>query len=382
MQQATPGCVVLVARRGKVAFQKAYGYTTYDSTQAVTTDMVYDLASVTKTAATTVALMKLYDQKELLLHRPIGNYLPWLSGSGKENITSQGMLLHQAGLVSWIPFFRETLDSAGKPLPEIYRSTLGDNFVVKVADSMYMRSDWIDTIMHRILTSKVGKQDNYIYSDLDFILLGKVVEAITGVPLDQYVREVFYQPLGLHSLTFRPLAVMPREIIAPTELEKHFRQQLVHGYVHDPGAAMFGGVAGHAGLFGNAYDLALLYQSLLNMGEINGNQLFEPETVELFTSYNSHISRRGLGFDKPEKDNAQRNNPYPTLSASPATFGHTGFTGTCVWADPEKQLLFVFLSNRVMPNSEPNKLQQMNVRGKIHEVIYNAILPDQVANAN
>ncbi|WP_242692007.1 glycoside hydrolase family 3 N-terminal domain-containing protein [Aridibaculum aurantiacum] len=378
VKKATPGCVVLVAKNGSVAFQKAYGYTTYDSTRPVTVNMVYDLASITKTAATTLAVMKLYEQGLLQLHETVGEHLTWMAGSGKEGISLRNMLLHQGGLASWIPFFRETLDASGTPLPTIYQPDPIEGYTVKVADNLYMRSDWVDTIYQRIITSRGGRENNYVYSDLDFILLGKIVEAVAGVPLDQYVTDMFYRPLGLSTLTFNPLDKIDTTQIAPTENEPHFRKQLVHGYVHDPGAAMLGGVAGHAGLFGNAYELAVLYQMLLNGGEINGIRFFEPETVELFTSYNSDISRRGLGFDKPEKNNASRSKPYPTASASHATFGHTGFTGTSVWADPIENLVYVFLSNRVMPNSEPNKLQQMDVRGKIHEVIYRAIVPMMV----
>jgi len=175
------------------------------------------------------------------------------------------------------------------------------------------------------------------------------------------------------STTFHPRERLPLEKIVPTEYEKHFRQQLIWGDVHDEGSAMFGGVAGHAGLFSNAYDLAQLYEMLLNGGELNGIRYFKKETVEKFTGYNSLISRRGLGFDKPEKNNADRKEPYPCSSASPETFGHTGFTGTCVWADPKYHLLYIFLSNRVNPTRNNNKLSDLNIRPKIQEAIYDAV---------
>ena len=378
--RATPGAVVLVARHGKVAFQKAYGYTTFDSARPVTVNKVYDLASITKTAATTLAIMKLYDQGELLLNNTLGDFLPWLAGSGKESLTIHNVLLHQAGLASWIPFFRETLDNSGAPRPDIYCHEPTAEFNVRIAENLYMRADWIDTIYSRILSSYVGPAD-YVYSDLDFILLGNVVQRITKQPLDKYVYDMFYRPLGLYNITYQPRGRIRSQNIVPTEFEEHFRQQLLHGDVHDPAAAMLGGVAGHAGLFGNAYELAVLYQMLLNKGEINNIRFFKPETVDLFTGYNSDISRRGLGFDKTEKDNTTRRTPYPAALASPATFGHTGFTGTSVWADPEKQLVYVFLANRVLAGSNDNLLHKMNVRGEIFDIIYQSILPPAAVKA-
>lgn len=374
-QAVTPGAVVLVARGGKVAYLNAFGHTTFDKTTPVTTDMVYDLASITKTAATTIAVMKLYDEGKLELHKTVGEYLPWLIGTGKSDLSIRNILLHQAGLASWIPFFRETIDKSGNPFDSIYRTTPSDEYAIRVAENMFMRTSWIDTIYQRIKESNVGSEMRYVYSDLDFILLGNVVEAITGVPLNQYVAQTFYRPLGLFNLTYLPRQQVPLEKIVPTERELHFRQQLLHGDVHDGAAAMLGGIAGHAGLFGSAYELAVIYQLLLNKGEINGIRFFEPETVDLFTSYNSDISRVGLGFDKPEKNNADRSRPYPAANASAATFGHTGFTGTSVWADPEQNLLYIFLSNRVMAGSDDNKLNRINTRGIIFDIIYEAIMP-------
>jgi len=212
-----------------------------------------------------------------------------------------------------------------------------------------------------------------VYSDNDFIFLGKIVEAVSGKPLNEYARENFYEPLNMVSTGFHPRERMSLQDIAPTELEKHFRRQLIWGDVHDEGSAMFGGVAGHAGLFSNAYDLAQLYQMLLNGGELNGKRFFKKETVDLFTAYNSDVSRRGLGFDKPEKDNATNKSPYPSKLASLQTFGHTGFTGTCVWVDPKYNIVYIFLSNRVNPTRDNNKLSSMGVRGKIQDVIISAV---------
>jgi CubicO group peptidase (beta-lactamase class C family) len=227
--------------------------------------------------------------------------------------------------------------------------------------------------MNRILTSPLGPSNKYVYSDNDFIFLGKIVEAVSGMPLDEYVQKNFYSRLGMISTGFKPLSRFPIAKIVPTEEEKFFRRQLLHGDVHDEGSSMFGGVAGHAGLFSNAYDLAILYQMLLNGGEFNGVRYLKPETINYFTTYHSSISRRGLGFDKPEKDNQTRSEPYPSATASPLTFGHTGYTGTCVWVDPKYDLVYIFLSNRVYPTRENPKLSQMNIRSKIQEALYKAL---------
>ncbi|MDP4292195.1 MAG: serine hydrolase, partial [Bacteroidota bacterium] len=372
---ATPGCVVLVARNGKVGYYKAFGHMNYDGKEPVTNQTVYDLASVTKTSATTMAVMKLYEEGKLDMDKNLGDYLPWTRGSDKADLKVRNILLHQAGLVSFIPFYKETIDAkTGIPKPGYYPSEPDKQYSIPVAENMYMRNDMTDTLYKRILQSKLGPADKYVYSDNDFILMGKIVEQITGIPLNEYVRNTFYLPLGMTSTTFLPKEHMPLNQIAPTEKEKYFRQQQIRGYVHDPGAAMFGGVAGHAGLFSNAYDLAKLYQMLLDGGSFNGVKIFKKETIDYFTSYQSDISRRGLGFDKPEKDNATSNSPYPSKSVSPLTFGHTGFTGTCVWADPKYDLLYIFLSNRVCPDGDNNMLGKLNVRSNIQEVIYNALI--------
>lgn len=371
---AAPGAVVLVVKDGKIAYYKTYGSFTYDKAEPVTKESIYDMASVTKICATTISVMKLYDQGKLDLKKKLGDYLPWVRGSNKEQLSIENILLHQAGLVAFIPFYRETLDANGVPLPSIYSSTKNDSFGIRVAANLYMRNDWRDTIYKRILQSPLGKANRYIYSDNDFIFLGKIVEAISGLSLDEYVKKEFYKPMGLTTAGFRPAEQFPLSRIAPTEKEKNFRLQLLRGDVHDPGAAMFGGVAGHAGLFSNAYDLAIIMQMLLNGGSINGKQYLKKATVDLFTAYHSSISRRGYGFDKPEKDNHIRPDPYPCYTASPRTFGHTGFTGTCVWADPEYNLVFVFLSNRVNPDGGDNtKLLRMNVRTNIQEAIYKSM---------
>jgi CubicO group peptidase (beta-lactamase class C family) len=373
-QQAIPGAVVLVVKEGKIAYEKSFGHLTYDSTEVVYPETIYDLASVTKIMATTLSVMKLYDEGKLDLQQTLGFYLPSARGTNKEGIRLWDVILHQAGLKAYIPFYRETVDTAlaNIPLYQYYSRRYDSLHKVRVAEQLYMRTDWVDTMYKRILTSDVMPAGKYIYSDNDFIFLGKIVEAVSGMPLDQYVRKTFYEPLQLTSIGFRPREHFPLDYIAPTEEELGFRQQLIHGDVHDPGAAMFGGVAGHAGLFSNAYDLAVLSEMLLKGGTLNGHPFFRKETIDYFTAYQSD-TRRGLGFDKPERDNATRPEPYPARSASPLTFGHTGFTGTCVWIDPSRQLTFIMLSNRVHNNGDMNRFLKMNVRAKVFETVYQAL---------
>lgn len=382
-QRAMPGAVVLVAKDGKVGYERAFGFLSYDSIEPVYPQTIYDLASLTKIFATTISVMKLYDEGRLDLNKKLSDYLTWTKGTNKENLTLWNVLLHQAGLKGWIPFYRETLDSLRSLSPSfnVYASVMDSTHNIRVAENLFMRNDWRDTIYNRILTSEVAADGSYVYSDLDFIFLGNIVESITGMSLDQYARKTFYEPLKLSSTSFRPRERFRLNNIAPTETEPVFRKQTIRGDVHDPGAAMFGGVAGHAGLFSNVQDIALLSQMLLNGGTINGIRFFKKATVDLFTSYHA-LSRRGLGFDKPEKDNFKRPEPYPTLSASPFTFGHTGFTGTCVWIDPLHDLVFIFLSNRVYTNGDPNRFLRMSVRPKVHELIYQSLInPSKTATA-
>ena len=373
---ATPGCVVLVAKDGQIAYRKAFGHLDYDKKETTSVESIYDMASVTKICATTLSVMKLVDEHKLDLSKTLGDYLPWVRGSDKANLGIEKILLHQAGLVAYIPFYNETIDKATKvPLSRYYSKQKNDSFNIRVGEGLYLQNAWRDTLYKRILQSKLGPEDKYVYSDNDFIFLGKVVEQITGQSLDQYAKTQFYDSMMLRSTGFKPRERFTLDRIAPTELESTFRMQHLRGDVHDPGSALFGGVAGHAGLFSNVDDLAVIMQMLLNGGVYNGHRYISEETIKLFTAYNSEISRRGLGFDKPEKDNSARQEPYPALNVSPLTFGHTGFTGTCVWADPAYNLIFIFLSNRV--NTVPadqGKLLKMNVRTKIHDSIYKAMV--------
>ncbi|MFZ1264516.1 MAG: glycoside hydrolase family 3 N-terminal domain-containing protein [Chitinophagaceae bacterium] len=376
-KKAFPGCVVMAAHQGEVIYQKAFGNYEYGPSPAMCPESIFDLASVTKISATTISVMKLYDEGLLDLNKTIGDYLPWTRGTNKASLPIKDILLHQAGLVPFIAFYKETIDTnTGIPNPAIYSAVSKPGFSVRVAENIYMRDDWTDTMFNRILKSPLSSRNKYVYSDNDFIFLGKIVESISGLTLDQYAQKNFYDKLGMFSTGFKPRNHLQMECLVPTETEKHFRRQTTIGDVHDEGASMFGGVAGHAGLFSNAHDLSLLYQMLLNGGELNGERYLKPETIKLFTAYESKISRRGFGFDKPEKDNKIRKEPYPSLLASPETFGHTGFTGTCVWVDPKYDLIYIFLSNRVYPTRDNGKLSQMGIRGKIQDAIYRALGAD------
>jgi len=369
-RKATPGMVLLVIRDGKIALQKTYGHFTYDSTINTSMDGVYDMASVTKICATTLSVMKLFDEKKLELHKTLGDYIPWVRGTDKEKLLIKDILLHQAGLKAFIPFYKEISDSTtNKALPYYFSKNAKDGFEIKVDYSIYMRTDWRDTMHSRILTSTLEKPLKYIYSDNDFIFLGEIVKSITGQSIDQYAWNNFYRPLGFRSTGFNPTSFINKKLIVPTEQDPYFRERLIQGTVHDPGAAMFGGVAGHAGLFSNAYEIGVLMQLLINNGVINEKRYISASTIELFTDYQSEISRRGFGFDKPEKDNAIRNVPYPTINVTAKAFGHTGFTGTCAWADPEKKIVFVLLANRVHPMAK-NLFGDLNVRGKIMEEVF------------
>ena len=373
-QKAFPGCVVIAVHDGQILYHKAFGNYTFDKSPAMGPESIFDLASVTKISATTVSVMKLYEQGKLRLDKKLGDYLPWVRGTNKANLKIEDILLHQAGLIAFIAFFKEVIDPVtGVPDPRVFSDKQKPGFSVRVAENIYLRDDYGDTINDRILKSPLGAANKYVYSDNDFIFLGKIVEQISGMTLDQYVQQTFYSPMGMVSTGFKPRNRFPVTRMVPTEMEKGFRRQTMQGDVHDEGAAMLGGVAGHAGLFSDAYDLAMLYQMLLNKGEFNGRRYLDSSTVKLFTAYHSRVSRRGYGFDKPEKDNTIRKDPYPSTLVSPETFGHTGFTGTCVWVDPKYNLVYVFLSNRVNPTRDNGKLSQLGIRGKIQDAIYRAL---------
>ena len=367
---AYPGCRIMALKDGKVFYDRSFGYQTYNKKIPVDETTIYDLASVTKIAATTMAVMKLYEEGKIDLNATLGRYLPRARGTNKRNVKIKNLLLHQGGLHAWIPFYKETLDDNGYPRKDIYQTRPSSLYSVKVINGLYMNRRWVDTMWKRIYDSKLTNLGRYKYSDLDFIFLQKVVERVSGMPLDKYVQQNFYGPLGMKDTKFNPRKIPNRKPIAPSEFDNYFRHKKVQGYVHDMGAAMFGGVSGHAGLFSTPHDLSILMQMLLNNGVYNGKRYLKTSTIKLFTARNSFISRRGLGFDKPQP-NLNKSQPTST-NCSLKTFGHTGFTGTCVWADPEHNIQFIFLSNRTYPSSKYNKLSRMNIREDAQQLIYKA----------
>ena len=374
-ERATPGMVVLVARNGKVVFEKAYGHHTYDRKQAVSTDDVYDLASVTKVAATTLCVMRLVDEGKIDIDKPLGFYLPELEGTNKENLKIRAVLAHRAGLTSWIPFYKYTLTPGRYPKPssQFYRTAQTGNFVVPVTDKLYMNKVWVDSVWQRIYDSPLPNVGRYRYSDLGFYLMAKVVDRVSGLTVDEYAARHFYRPMGLESLTFNPLRSIDRDRIPPTEVDGYFRMTTVQGYVHDMGAGMMGGVSGHAGLFGSAHDLAALFQMLLQEGNYGGKQYLKPETINLFTSRYTGDLRRGLGFDMKQLDDDRGLNMAE--DASSRAYGHTGFTGTCVWVDPVDDLVYVFLSNRTFPSMDNNTLNRLETRVRMHAAAYESLKP-------
>lgn len=373
-RKAIPSCQVLVAKNNKIVYNKSFGNIAGPSSPVVTNNTLYDLASVTKVSATTVSIMKLVEEGKVNIDKTIGDYLPWVVGNEKAAITLRDLLLHQAGLYPYIKFYESLLSADGKYKTGMITSIPDATHSKMITPSKFLLNSWMDTIQQKILNSPVTKPGNYVYSDNDFIFLGLIVEKVTGMNLNEYASQQFYIPLNMTSTGFLPLQKTSLENIAATEVDAYFRNELIQGSVHDEGASTMGGIAGHAGLFSNATDLATLYLMLLNNGSWQGKQYLQPNTISQFTAYNTNNSRRGLGFDKPEKDNIHSKDPYPSLSASPSTFGHTGFTGTCVWADPEHQLLYIFLSNRVYPTRDNKVFSTLNLRPKIQEAIYSALL--------
>jgi CubicO group peptidase (beta-lactamase class C family) len=361
--RATPGCVVLVAKDGKVIFNKAYGYHQYDNVLQDKITDIFDVASMTKISATTMEAMQLYDQGRLNLDSTIGTYIPMARKTDKNGLTVREVLEHQAGLIPDIETF-----SVIKPTDHSTDSSA--LYTTKVNDGYYLRKGYFDDVMFpAMLRSPVKTRGQYVYSDVSLLFAQQIVETITATPLNTYVQQKFYNPLGMQTAGFLPLYRFNQNQIIPTQDDKIDRHSLLIGYVHDPTAALMGGVAGHAGLFASANDIAIMYQMMLNRGTYGGVQYVKPATVDLWTSKQSAVSRRGIGFDRWDPI-ADRN--YPSKLASDMAYGHTGFTGTCIWVDPKYNLVYVFLSNRVHPTAS-SKLGSLNIRPRIQDVVYQAI---------
>lgn len=397
---AYPGCHVLVWKNGYPVYNKCFGTHTYESDRKVKENDLYDLASLTKTTATMLAVMKLYDDGKLNLTDKISNYVPEMKSTNKENITIQELLYHESGLPAYLPFYKKAIDTKSCKggmykkykdanhsvkvannlyictnysfLPEWVSDKETSEYSLKVSDNMYIKPEFKSVILKEIADTPL-KGHSYRYSCLNFMLLKEAVENISGMPMDEFLEENFYKPMGLVHTMYNPLKRYSKDEIIPTVKEDFLRKGPVHGYVHDEAAAMLGGVSGNAGLFSTAKEVATIYQMLLDKGVMGDRRYLTRATCELFLTMKSKNSRRGLGFDKPDKEKPENGYCAPETPAS--VFGHTGFTGTCAWADPDNDLVFVFLCNRIYPNPCDRKnLMKLKIRPAIQQAIYQAIM--------
>lgn len=400
-EKAMPGCQVLVARDGKVFFHKAYGYHTYSKKHPVLLSDIYDLASVTKITATLPMMMHLEEEGKINLEHTIGEYLPEFDTTNKADLVLYDILLHQAGLTAWIPFYLSTIEpiypsqriftrrySSRYPIrvgsyyynkhikykDDYYDIRPSADYQIEVAKGLFMNNMFLDSIKLSIYSSDVRERGKYLYSDLGFYMFYWMIERLEGEKFEKLVDSLFYKPLGATTLGFLPQKKFDLSRIVPTENDLVFRKQIVHGYVHDYGAAMLGGVCGHAGLFSNANDLAKLMQVYLNKGTYGGKTYLDDKLIEHYTDCLEceNGNRRGLGFDKPSPDTTK---PSPAFQGIPIqSYGHAGFTGTIAWMDPVNNILYIFLSNRVYPDASDNKLVKLNTRTRIQEAIYKGII--------
>lgn len=360
--KGAPGMVVLVAKDGKIIFNKAYGTHTYEDAVPTKISDIFDMASVTKVSASTMSVMRLYEQKKIALDSSFGYYIPTARNTNKSNIKIRNLLLHQSGIASGVGLPVQSSDISADS---------SSDFPVKAGDHVFIRKDYFkEVVWPRMLNVKVLDTPKYVYSDLSMTYMKEIIETQTATTLDEYVQKQFYQPLGMQSAGYNPSKRFSLDKIVPTERDADFRKGLLHGYVHDPMAAKLGGVSGNAGLFASANDLAILYQMILNRGTYGGTRYFNAATVDLFTSKQSEISRRGLGFDRMDTSSRQG---YPSKLASTQTYGHTGFTGTCFWVDPKYNLVYIFLSNRVYPKAT-NNIYRLRTEPNIQDTFYNAII--------
>lgn len=373
---AFPGCQVLLAKGGKVFYEESFGYHTYDSLRPVKNTDIYDLASVTKTTAATLSLMKLYDEGLFDPDQTFGHYFPDIAKGKKKDMVMRDVLAHQAGLRAWIPYYSASQKKNGKYKRNSVSSDSSANFPYRISETgLFLHKDYRTKKIYKMIRkSKVNKDKSYLYSGLSFYLYPELVQRITGKSFDQYLADEFYNPLSAETVGFNAGERFPLGRIVPTEVDSFFRMQTLHGVVHDEGAAMMLGVSGNAGLFANAMDLGKVYQMLLNGGEYAGRRYLKSSTVNEFTKcqFCDEGNKRGMGFDKPliEYDEARSS---VAEAASAASFGHSGYTGTFVWADPANDLLFVFLSNRVHPTRLNRKIYSLNIRPRIHNLVYDLL---------
>jgi beta-glucosidase-like glycosyl hydrolase/CubicO group peptidase (beta-lactamase class C family) len=373
---AYPGCQVLIAKDGNVIFHKTYGYHTYDKKMPVKQTDLYDWASITKVTGPLPAIMKLVDEKKLDIDQPLSKYWSDFKNSNKEDIKITEFLTHQSGIPAWLPFWQMAANKKGELDPNYFKHKPIDGYQVRVAENLYLKDDFKKLIYDSIRNSKLGEK-KYLYSCLSFHIYPEVIAKLTGENYEAYLKSKFYRPLGATTITYNPYLHFTLNRIIPTETDELFRKQIIRGFVHDEGAAMLGGVSGNAGLFGSAGDLAKLFQMYLQKGFYGGKRYISEETVNRFIKiqFPENNNRRGLGFDKPLIGNSSKTlkDSYPAIDASKNSFGHSGFTGTFVWADPDNGLLYIFMSNRVCPTRENGKLFDLNIRTAMHQQIYDCI---------
>jgi beta-glucosidase-like glycosyl hydrolase/CubicO group peptidase (beta-lactamase class C family) len=374
---AFPGCEVMVARKGVVVFNRTYGYQTYENRIKVQEDDLYDLASVTKISSTLAGLMLLNSQGKFDPDKTLGDYLPDFRKTNKAKIPMRDFLTHQAGLTAWIAFWKETVKKDGNFKKRVFSSDASKKYPLEVADGIFINKNYRKKIFDEIKKSPIGEK-KYVYSDLTFIIAPSIIENLTGEKWYDFVTDNVYKKIGAFDMKFNPYKSYSMSRIVPTEYDSLFRKQQLHGTVHDEGAAMLGGISGHAGLFATANDLMKLMELYRRMGEYGGEQIISHDVMKEYTrvQFPDNKNRRGLGFDKPLLNNQQlpEKDAYPAKSASPSSFGHSGYTGTFVWVDPEYDISYVFLCNRVYPTRNNNKLSDMNIRSNILQAIYDSIV--------
>jgi len=389
-QQAFPGCVVLVAKDGKVVFNKAYGYHTYfnSETKRFPNDPLnrpesiydlFDLASMTKITAGAPTYLKLVDEGKINLEEKFSHYFPPFQGTNKENITVKELLCHVGGLQAFAAFYREMVKSDGTMNPAFIRSNASDSFPIRISPTLFIRKDienWVYTYIAQSKLLKSAPNHKYVYSDWPFVVTPPVVEALVHIPFETYLQQTFYLPLGATEIMYNPWKRVPLSRVVPTEQDTYFRQTLMHGFVHDESSGILGGHSANAGLFANANDLAKLYQLYLQKGEYGGKRFFSEAILNQFNStpFSTEGVYRGICFDKPDmKDNKVIGNSYLSAKVSPESFGHTGYTGTMFWVDPTHNLVYIFLSNHVYPTRDNNKIFTTRIRAKVQAAIYDAI---------
>jgi len=372
--KAVPGCQVLIAKDRKIIFHKAYGYHTYDSIIPVETDNIYDFASITKMTGPLPALMKLHDEGKFELDAELKKYWPEFKRSNKAHIDFRHILAHHGRLKAWIPYWKNTIKKNGEFKSRTFEPDSSENYPMKVANNLYLHKNYRKKINKAIKKSSLNAEEGYLYSGLSFYLYPSIIERMMGKDYEQHLKETFYRPLGAYTLTYNAYRHFPLDRIVPTEKDTFFRMEQIHGWVHDEGAAMMGGISGNAGLFGSANDLAKLMQMYMQMGEYADKRYISSPTLTKFTTcqFCEEGNRRGLGFDKPLLENKVAG--YVAVKASSRSFGHSGYTGTMAWADPEYNLLFIFFSNRVYPTRLNTKLYLLDVRSTIHQIIYDEFI--------